>query len=292
MAKGKHKVPQVTDLTRGVYRRIYAGFVKGQRINGLSLEAEAWFWRFMAAADDFGNAEAEPAFLFANTVGRRKGITIDRVVEWFQECLRAGDDADAAVSPRVERPGLLRKYTIGLEVFYHVTDFKHLQPAGKNGKRVRRVPASPWDEDENAGGIRVNPDLSSAPIPTPIPTPTPIPHSDSDSADALVSDAPTPEQVRAQVEAEAESYARGWISAECQTFLRGSSIRAFKNLILAKGKEQAVHEVQALMARDDVDDPFAYAAGILSNEERARAARQHRSAAPKTEVKTKRKVSF
>lgn len=31
---------EVTDLTRGVYRRLYAGFIKGQRINKISLQAE------------------------------------------------------------------------------------------------------------------------------------------------------------------------------------------------------------------------------------------------------------
>ena len=62
----------VTDLTRGVYRRLYSGFIKGQRINKLSLQAEAWFWRVFAVADDFGNCEAEPELLRASTAGRRK----------------------------------------------------------------------------------------------------------------------------------------------------------------------------------------------------------------------------
>ena len=174
----------ITDLTRGVYRRQYAGFVGGKRINRLTLEAEAWFWRVHAAADDFGNLVGDASLLYTATAGRRAGlISIDRVQELINEAIEAG---------------LLRSYQSGTETYLHVVGFGVLQPAGKNGKRVRRVPASPWDGGGNgttdpqgadaagtkikwpakarvskangeSGGIPVNPELPSAT------------HSDSDS---------------------------------------------------------------------------------------------------------------
>jgi hypothetical protein len=121
----------ITDLTRGVYRKIYAGFIAGKRINQVSLEAEAWFWRINAVADDFGNVAADPVLLLGGTAGRRLGeVTIDRLNGWVNEL--------------VERE-LLGRYDVAGENYLHITGFTELQPAGKNGKRIRRVPASPWD---------------------------------------------------------------------------------------------------------------------------------------------------
>jgi hypothetical protein len=148
---------QETDLTRGLYRRQYAGFLKGRRINSVSLEAEAWFWRVHAVADDFGNAEAEPTLLHAATVGRRAGVTVEIVSDYMAELL-ARD--------------LVRSYVENDEPYLHITGFLDRQPAGRNGKRVRRVPGSPWDDegdqpvhpggkgkqpDHPRGGILVNP---------------------------------------------------------------------------------------------------------------------------------------
>lgn len=143
------EVDEITDLTRGVYRRQYAGFVGGKRINRLSLEAEAWFWRVHAAADDFGNVAADPALLYTATAGRRAGtITIDRVMDLIKESIHAD---------------LLLEYTIGEETYLHVVGFDVLQPAGKNGKRVRRVPASPWDGGSNGTADRQAPDAAATP---------------------------------------------------------------------------------------------------------------------------------
>ena len=59
------------DLTRGSYRRVYAGFIAGKRICKLSMLAEAFFWRLHAVADDFGNCVGDPALLAQQTAGRR-----------------------------------------------------------------------------------------------------------------------------------------------------------------------------------------------------------------------------
>lgn len=138
----------VTDLTRGVYRRLYAGFVRGRRINSVSLMTEAWFWRVHAAADDFGNLDGDPVLCHAATAGLRGAEVSTGKVETF-------------IKEMVDNR-LLRRYEVGKENFLHIIGFSGRQPAGKNGKRVRRVPPSPWDESEDGGGIRVNPDSSSA----------------------------------------------------------------------------------------------------------------------------------
>ena len=116
----------VTDLTRGIYRRLYSGFTKGQRINKLSLQAEAWFWRVMATADDFGNADAEPGLCLAATVGRRAGITLPQVSKWLEE---------------MRESGLIQMYADESgDKYLHIIGFEAMQPAGKNGKRVCRFP--------------------------------------------------------------------------------------------------------------------------------------------------------
>lgn len=132
----------VTDLSRGIYRRIYAGFIKGQRINKLSLPAEAWFWRVIASADDFGNAEADPDLCRDATVGRRRDVTAKQIGKWLTEMLAAN---------------LISFYEAKGERYLHVTDFEGFQPAGKNGKRIKRFPGP-----DESGCIQVNPDVSSA----------------------------------------------------------------------------------------------------------------------------------
>jgi hypothetical protein len=150
----KHSEPDdgVTDMTMGVYRRVYAGFIRGRRINQLSLEAEAWFWRVNSAADDFGNAEGDPILCHAATKGRRNGVTTEQVTSWLQEMAFAG---------------LIRFYDAEGDTYLHIMDFARRQPAGRNGKRVKRFPRSPWDDNDRfqdikgeSGGIQVNPDLS------------------------------------------------------------------------------------------------------------------------------------
>lgn len=131
----------VTDLTRGVYRRLYAGFIKGQRINKLSLQAEAWFWRVYAVADDFGNCDADPELLRSATKGHRK-VTAKQVERWLEE-MRA--------------VGLVSFYEQKGERYLHILRFEETQPAGKNGKRYKRFPLP-----GESGCIQVNPVSSSA----------------------------------------------------------------------------------------------------------------------------------
>lgn len=132
---------EVTDLTRGVYRRLYSGFIRGQRINKLSLEAEAWFWRVVATVDDFGNGDADPDLCRDVTAGRRK-VTAKQVTGWLEE---------------MRSVGLIGLYRAKGELYLHVTGFEVTQPAGKNGRRIRRYPCP--DESE---GIQDNPDVVSA----------------------------------------------------------------------------------------------------------------------------------
>lgn len=132
----------VTDLTRGVYRRIYAGYIFGQRINRLSLSAEAWFWRVYLAADDFGNFRADPELCKAGTAGLRK-VTAKQVSSWLRE---------------MRDVGLIEFYTGKAgEPLLHILDFVETQPAGKNGKRIKKFPLP-----GESSAIQVNPVSSSA----------------------------------------------------------------------------------------------------------------------------------
>ncbi|HEY6244586.1 MAG TPA: hypothetical protein VIX17_11590 [Pyrinomonadaceae bacterium] len=130
----------MTDLTRGIYRRIYSGFIEGQRINKLSLQAEAWFWRVLATTDDFGNAKGEARSCWLATVGHRDNITVKHVSNWLQEMVDVG---------------LIFFYEVKGERFLHVTGFEEMQPCGRNGKRIQRF--APPDESRT---IQVNPEKS------------------------------------------------------------------------------------------------------------------------------------
>lgn len=141
MPENRESANSVTDLTRGIYRRIYSGFIKGQRINRLSLQAEAWFWRVITTVDDFGNGEADPELCHALTAGRRK-VTPKQISAWLRE---------------MKDVGLIELYEVKGEPYLHVTGFEVSQPAGKNGKRIKRFP-SPAE----SSGIQVNPELSSS----------------------------------------------------------------------------------------------------------------------------------
>lgn len=124
---------ETLDLVRGWYRRQYSGFIRGQRINRLSLNAEAWFWRVHAAVDGFGNAERDAHACWVATVGRRKKVKPEHVEKWLTE---------------MEAVKLIETYEVAGERYLHVVDFIVLQPGGANGRRVRLHPQSPWDVTE------------------------------------------------------------------------------------------------------------------------------------------------
>lgn len=135
------------DLRKGLYRLIYAGFIWGRRINSVPLEAEAWFWRLHAVADDHGNLPAEEARLGALTKGYRADMR---------------DSDVGALCARLEMAGLIARYEAGGEQFYHILDFPVLQPAPRNGRRLQRFHLHPPGLDRGeavgeSGGIRGNP---------------------------------------------------------------------------------------------------------------------------------------
>src|SRR5213075_1688466 len=98
-------------------------------------------------ADDFGNLDADPMLFAQATIGRRADVTARESAGYAEEMLKVD---------------LLRRYEVNGEFFFHIVGFLLIQPGGKNGKRIRRYPKSPWDDEEMAGCIPVNPDETSA----------------------------------------------------------------------------------------------------------------------------------
>jgi hypothetical protein len=133
---------QVTDLTKGYYRRIYSGFLEGRKISSVSVEAEAWFWRIHAVADDFGNLTADPTLLHRATAGLRD-VRASQVVRWVSELVKVG---------------LVGEYRCGPEKYLHVIGWTDRQPTA-NGRRVRRCPP-PTSEDI---GSWIHPDSPGSP---------------------------------------------------------------------------------------------------------------------------------
>jgi hypothetical protein len=143
------------DMKRGVYRRIYAGYIFGKRINSVSVGAEAWFWRIMVTCDDFGNRRGNPELVHRDAAGLR-AVTLAQSKAWVQELVAAR---------------LLVPYEVGGEPYLHVDGFDELQPANKNGKRHEKHPRLQTGSGES-GCIQVNPESTRLPNTIPIPNTT------------------------------------------------------------------------------------------------------------------------
>ena len=152
---------EILNLTRGIYRRIYAGFISGKRINSISMEAEAWFWRLLVMADDFGNLPADPGRLAAQG-GYARRLSPRKAKALTDQCVGVG---------------LVSIYTHNGDNYLSITDFERLQPANRNGRRIQRYPLAPQQlaSGGESGGIRGNP-VPPIPTPNPYPIPNPIPN--------------------------------------------------------------------------------------------------------------------
>ena len=122
------------DMTDGVYRRIYSGFLGNKKVNRLSWMAEAWFWRLIVLADDYGNISLKW-----------------RVLAVDASPVRELSIADAQrLTAEVVAARLAYTYTVDGDEYLHITGFIDKQPAGKNGRRIQRIPMHP----EESGGIQ------------------------------------------------------------------------------------------------------------------------------------------
>lgn len=176
------------DMTDGIYRRIYSGFISHPKINALSWMAEAWFWRLVVLADDYGNHPANWRLL---------AVVASPVREV------SADDARSMTLELVAQ-SLIVLYESEGQQYLHIAGFTKRQPANKNGRRIQRFPFSPTcTESEstpgNPGeskkiqdrpvGIRGNP---VPPIPTPIPMPNPTPTSTPGESNSATEDGGVP----------------------------------------------------------------------------------------------------
>lgn len=110
--------------TLGRYRKLYAsGLIEGRRVNSIPLEAEAWLWRLMMIADDYGNLPADEAILG----GRAAPLRALR-----QPVIRR-------LTATLENARLIWRYSCDGEEYLHIAEFERFQ-AASNGKRVRRYP--------------------------------------------------------------------------------------------------------------------------------------------------------
>lgn len=161
------------DRTDGIYRRIYSGFVSNPKVNALSWMAEAWFWRLVVLADDYGNHPANWRLLAAIASPVREITSIEA----------------KSMTEEIIGQGLATLYEHEGQPYIHICGFTKRQPANKNGKRYQRFPLNPGADVGAFGGIRVNPGESKGiqvnpvpPIPTPIPIPIPIPTTTSQNS--------------------------------------------------------------------------------------------------------------
>ena len=171
------------DMTDGIYRRIYSGFISHPKINALSWMAEAWFWRLVVLADDYGNHPANWRLLAAIASPVRE-ISSAEAKALTEECIAQS---------------LVTLYDYEGQPYLNISGFTKRQPANKNGRRIQRFPMNGPVPAGESGGIRVNPGESKGirvnpvpPIPTPIPIPNPTPTPTSSSGDPTPTDGIVP----------------------------------------------------------------------------------------------------
>ena len=157
------------DMTDGIYRRIYSGFISHPKINALSWMAEAWFWRLVVLADDYGNHPANWRLLAA-IASPVRDISAAEAKALTEECIAQS---------------LVTLYDHEGQPYLNISGFTKRQPANKNGRRIQRFPMNGPVPTGESGGIRVNP---VPPIPTPIPIPNPTPTPTSTPSDPTPTD--------------------------------------------------------------------------------------------------------
>jgi hypothetical protein len=140
------------DMTEGVYRRIYSGFLDNAKVNSVSWMAEAWFWRLVVLADDFGNLKGNWRHLAVNA-----------------SPVREIDAAQAkALTLELVKAKLVELYQVDDKQYIHIKGFTERQPANKNGRRIQKEPMNPEESGcesvhlGESGGIQTNPEESSA----------------------------------------------------------------------------------------------------------------------------------
>lgn len=159
------------DMTKGVYRRVFSGYLIGRRINACSWIGEAIFWRLHMLADDFGNLSADPELL-PTTLGGRRGITRQRCENALKE---------------LSDNGLIKFYQVGRDRYIHIFDFERKQKS-PNGRPIRRVPAE-------TGGNQMNPVESCCSDTKPKPIrdqakPSAVAHAESETGNGLAGATP------------------------------------------------------------------------------------------------------
>lgn len=133
----------IENLKRTVYRHIYAGWLKGRRINSVSMEAALLFLHLNLAADGHGNFHADPELVVVEAFPLRRSVTPDQCQRWIDE---------------LAHKGLVSLYEAGGETYGHIVGFTEIQPAGKNGRRHQMHPVNPGE----SGGIQNDPVNPSA----------------------------------------------------------------------------------------------------------------------------------
>lgn len=128
------------------------------------------FYRLLVLADDFGNLHGDPVLIKANGFPRRPW-SIRRIENAMAELINSGHD---------DRAPLVTKYSVGGETYLHITGFEETQPAGKNGKRIKRYPTPPTQiiqnnpsESSSIQCSEVEAETEAEKIPRPLSKPTP-----------------------------------------------------------------------------------------------------------------------
>lgn len=142
----------------GRYRKLYAqGVIEGRRINSVPMETEAWFWRLMLIADDYGNLPADEDLIKGRAAPKR----------------RLGPSAIRRMNLSLVEVGLLTPYSAEGEDYFHCAEFEGFQ-SSPNGRLIQRYPRpEPCRVDpvvSNESGVSVV--LVRSPSPSPSPSPT------------------------------------------------------------------------------------------------------------------------
>lgn len=246
--------------------RVLRDWTDSYRISELDAETERLFVRLIMKADDFGRYHGSVAPVKAGCFPLLTSLRDTDISRWLAACEKAG----LLVIYDATYKGQSRKYLA-------IKNFK---------QRLRQMKAQFPPPDGHPPDWRPNDD-GQPPDNRPSIDGQSTARNETKGNETTPPDGGSSSETKSAAErfADARSQATCWITAEMPSFLRKPSVEAFTSCILAWGRDKAIATVNTCVKLPSVHDPFAYAAGILREQEKERAGRNaktQRQQAPAT----------
>ncbi len=254
-------------MTDPRFRRIYDSYKYGERINRITLNAEAFFLRLNSIVDEHGNCDANPFIVYHNSMGIRcadnpsedvgEKFELSDIQKWIEELVRVD---------------LVRRYEDHGKKYLHVVDYIVYQPpCAKNGKRFITCPWSPWDQHEmDERKVKAQAKAEGKKPPTSARSPKPkeveqfvgLPEKEDLAPYTPIPDDKLAPSFAETLEDDVDRKVRNWINS--QNFLVWNHLDhgTMATMVKDHGWDETVLEITKAAA-DKKQKPFGYARAVL-----------------------------